>query len=202
MPKHSTKPVEISGIPLSEETVWQPQWNPWSFSSAQGRLFADLPSDPRRCNGNGAANRDEIETLFSKQRIDVPKIGPVAAPIRDFGRASFMPVYQWEGVVERVTEEGFRARLLPIVRGKPRGSPEFTDFSLGDLATDEDHALVEEGAIFYWTLGKERSPAGTVRNVSLVRFRRLPPSAPQVEQEARREAEALLKVIVKDEPSS
>jgi hypothetical protein len=48
-----------------------------------------------------------------------------------------------------------------------------------EIAKDElspfDLALLEPGAIFYWTIGyRQQLPAGARERVSLIRFRRLP----------------------------
>ena len=64
-----------------------------------------------------------------------------------------------------------------------------------DLATDSDVALVDEGAVFYWTVGKGRNSAGTQSNVSLVRFRRLPPSSRLHQARAEQEATELLEEL-------
>jgi len=110
----------------------------------------------------------------------------------DFGKKSLFALFQWEGVVEEIVSSGFRARLVPFEDGRPNPAQiEFTDFSFDDLATDSDRALVREGAIFYWTVGRGKNVAGTVSNVSLVRFRRLGPAGPVQKRLAQREAREL-----------
>jgi hypothetical protein len=109
-------------------------------------------------------------------------------------------VYQWEGVVEEVNGEGFRARLRPFEQGHAEASRvEYADFDYDDLADESDRALVAEGAIFYWTVGKSRNMAGTVFNTSLVRFRRLPSATSAQKREAAREAAALLAALEEDQ---
>ena len=99
----------------------------------------------------------------------------------------------WEGVVEQVNAAEFRARLTPFEDGVPNTARvEFTEFSFDDLANLDDRKLVEEGARFYWTVGRATNPAGTLTNVSLVRFRRLPPTTHHRRQLAEAEADALL----------
>jgi hypothetical protein len=126
----------------------------------------------------------------------VPDARPVAAPRFAFGKKSLQATHQWEGVVEEIGASGFRARLLPLVGGKPDPRRiEFTTFAFDDLANDDDRDLVSEGAIFYWTVGKGRNAAGTVSNVSLVRFRRVPPPGAFQERVAKAEAAELLQEL-------
>jgi hypothetical protein len=99
----------------------------------------------------------------------------------------------WEGVVEGVDGDEFRARLTPFRRGTANSAQvEYTEFTFDDLANPDDRSLVMEGARFYWTLGRATNPAGTLTNVSLVRFRRLPPASSLRRKLAEAEAEALL----------
>jgi len=52
--------------------------------------------------------------------------------------------------------------MIPIIDGRPDPTrTEFTTFSLDDLDDESDRDLVAEGAIFYWTIGRGRTAAGT-----------------------------------------
>jgi hypothetical protein len=96
--------------------------------------------------------------------------------------------------VEEVNGTSFRCRLVPLESGQPNlARIEFTEFSLDDIANDDDRILVEPGAVFYWTIGRSQNSAGTRTNVSLVRFRRLPVPGSYQRRLARREAAKLLR---------
>jgi hypothetical protein len=112
----------------------------------------------------------------------------------DSGRRSLRALMHWEGVVERLEGNGFRARLTPFRNGAADPAQvEFTDFSMDDLANREDRSLVKEGARFYWTIGRATNDAGTLFNVSLVRFRRLAPITSHRRRLAEAEADAVLR---------
>jgi hypothetical protein len=166
----------------------------WSFGFRE-RLFAPLtpqaPADPAT-ERSAAANTIGWPTLDPAAPV-ISDLKPIALLRPNFGKRGFAPLYRWEGVVEKVNGEGFRARLRPFEQGQAEPSRvEYADFSYDDLADESDHDLVAEGAVFYWTVGKSRNEYGAYTNTSLVRFRRLPPPTPYQKREAAREAEALL----------
>jgi hypothetical protein len=131
--------------------------------------------------------------------VDISKVAPVAARAPVFGRRAFAPLYQWEGVVEQVTGDGFRARLLPVRSGlAQRPTIEYADFQYDDLEDDSDRDLIAPGAVFYWTVGRSQRETGQHTKSSLVRFRRLPPVTAYQEREAMRQAEALLEDLAED----
>jgi hypothetical protein len=77
----------------------------------------------------------------------------------------------WEGTVLKVHASGFIARITD--RTNPKNPDEQAEFETAEISA-EDHALVHPGASFYWTIGSERTPAGQIRNVAVINFRRLP----------------------------
>jgi hypothetical protein len=124
---------------------------------------------------------------------------PTGAQLRPNLRSLFRsrgPILQtrqlWEGTVIEVRNGGFVA----VVNDKtnPANPEEQVSFDFGDLS-DEDHSLVSLGSPFYWIIGRERTPTGTVKNVSFVQFRRLPSWTPsalsKVSDRARRFKELL-----------
>lgn len=132
-------------------------------------------------------------TVGPRREPDLSNVNPVALRRLTFGKRGFAPVYQWEGMVEEVSGDGFRARLVPFEnRYADASRVEYADFSYDDLADESDRALVKAGAIFYWTVGKSRNRAGTYTNTSLVRFRRLPPPTTYAIRKSSREAEEIL----------
>lgn len=92
---------------------------------------------------------------------------------------------RWEGVVLGVENDVFRARLVDLDRRTP---DEEAEVHLSEVS-DEDRALVEPGAIFYWSIGYYIDRAGQRMRRSLVRFRRLPAWTRGELDNARREAE-------------
>ncbi len=78
---------------------------------------------------------------------------------------------EWIGAIEHVSNGVVRATLSDI------NSPE-TILEIVEIRTEKfspsDHALLEPGNTFYWTLGTEQSAKGTVRKFSHLWLRRMP----------------------------
>jgi hypothetical protein len=165
----------------------------WWFGLRDQLLVPHTPRAPADPARGLVDNSSRLSTEDMNGIEQAAPLKPVARPRPYFGKRLFAPVYQWEGVVEEVNGKGFRARLHPFERGEADPTKvEYADFEYDDLADDSDHALVVEGAVFYWTVGRHRNEAGTQMNTSLVRFRRLPPPNVRQIREAEAEAEALL----------
>jgi hypothetical protein len=192
-PNESTLKIDIEPNGHNGDEPGSSETDAWWFG-ARERIVA--PRNPRPLAdpvSERSANRVDSPTVGPPTTMDVSDLKPVARQRPYFGKRGFAPVYQWEGVVEEVNGEGFRARLRPFEKGQADASRiEYADFEYDDLADDSDHDLVTEGAVFYWTVGKSRNPAGTYTNTSLVRFRRLPPPTAHQIREAGREAAALI----------
>jgi len=122
--------------------------------------------------------------------------GPEELRPRDFGKRGLTTISHWEGVVESVEGRTFHARLTPFQNGRPLPAKiEYADFDLEELATESDREFVQPGSVFYWTLGRGKNVAGTVANVSLLRFRRLPAFSDYQERQARSEAQELMEAL-------
>jgi hypothetical protein len=168
----------------------------WSFGALRQRLVADVaswitPKPPMQWLKNDQAD----PTFFEKKRR---QLEPSAVPLRrfKFGRRRFPTLYQWEGVVEDVNGDGFRARLTPYgTANGDKGAIEYADFDYEDLAEESDLERVVEGAVFYWTIGRSRDRAGTVTNASLLRFRRIPPPSRYQRTRAKMVAEVVLREL-------
>lgn len=85
------------------------------------------------------------------------------------------PVFQtrqaWEGVVSAVRGDEFVA-LLNDRTDSARPDEEMI-FDINEVAPVE-RQLVTPGAVFYLFIGIERTPGGQQKNVTTIRFRRLP----------------------------
>jgi hypothetical protein len=79
---------------------------------------------------------------------------------------------EWEGYVSEVGEKTFRARLVDLTANQ-KFEDEVAEFAIEELS-DDNAALLLEGAVFRWVIGYQRSESGTKRRVSEVVFRRLP----------------------------
>ena len=77
----------------------------------------------------------------------------------------------WECAVENVGDSTFTAILRSL---RTPGESETVAEIPRDEVSDDDLELLSPGAIFYWTVGYQVSPAGTRKRFSQIKFRRLP----------------------------
>lgn len=95
----------------------------------------------------------------------------VVFPSQQQKQERFITHQKWEGMVERVEIDYFVARLVDQTDNeKP---DEVAEFYLEEVSP-ADLYLVKPGAIFYWNIGIEISPAGQHKRQSIIRFRMLP----------------------------
>lgn len=77
----------------------------------------------------------------------------------------------WEGTVSDVTADTFTARLID--KTNPENPEETAVFELSEISPEE-RIFVNPGSPFYLVIGSERTPAGQIKGVSMLHFRRLP----------------------------
>ena len=127
---------------------------------------------------------------FPEQKVSVPQFvrrNRSSPPSR-----SFEVLQQWEGIVTSVEPDTFWANLRDLsVPSNPVESVELPRSEIGD----EDSALLTIGSVFYWIIGYERSPKGSIRRVSEFRLRRTPLWSKRELEAAKREGEKLFKLM-------
>jgi hypothetical protein len=107
--------------------------------------------------------------------------------------ARLNPRQAWEGTVIECLGSSFLARVTD--RTNPSNPDELVTFDLDEIS-EEDRKMVEKGSSFYWTIGTERSPAGQIKNVDMVNFRRLPGWKASSFREADREAQDAIRLLL------
>jgi hypothetical protein len=194
----STTPSEVGHGAELAASLWQRSRLLWSFESLSAPVIEQVRgAGQSEIVPSALANEASLPTA-SKQRLKVPEISPAERPRPRLGLRGSSAIYRWQGVVEGVSEQGFRARLTPAPNGsEPTREIEYTDFTWEEIP-DADRDLVQEDAVFYWTIARRTNDAGTRRNESLVRFRRLPPISGAHERAALEEARQLLRDLVDD----
>lgn len=91
---------------------------------------------------------------------------------RSFRRkAVFLVSKMWEGQVISQEGDSFLARLKDT--GEPDAPEEETDFLLADI-NEDDLPLVQEGALFVFSVGHHIDDTGSLSRQSTLRFRRFP----------------------------
>ena len=194
MSDESTRRIEIE-LPASQgpDLACPNRTNdPWALDSPS-RLFAPLrprpPVDPGSVR-SAAANTSNDPATLNQNAPDISDLQPIAPRRPVLGKRGFLPTYQWEGVVEEVNGETFRARLLPFEHGQPDTSRvEYTDFEYEDLADGCDYSRVIEGAIFTGPWVKAVTLRGPSRTLHCCDFggSRVPRRFKRVKQPRKRE---------------
>lgn len=146
--------------------------------SSGGDLLAAPERVWKETLGTTGSDTHEVRT----PRFRVPPLPPL--------RNRFTSEQRWKGVVTEKAEDHFVARLTSLLGDEP---DERAEFPL-DVVDEEDLLLVEEGAIFYWSIGTLNTPSGRIR-ASQLRFARLPAWTPQDIALAKRRAEAIREEI-------
>jgi len=82
----------------------------------------------------------------------------------------FLPEVSWEGVVLKVLEDAFIARLVDMNDPSKYEEAEIVNTSVSDQS---DLELIKPGAIFFWSIGR-RIEGHRSEQISLIQFRRLP----------------------------
>ncbi len=98
-------------------------------------------------------------------------IKPVAPELTAAGQPTLRTRQLWEGTVTEVRDGHFLATLND--RTNPQNPDEQALFDVYEVPQD-DHSFIKVGSSFYWTIGTERTPAGQVKNISAINFRRIP----------------------------
>jgi hypothetical protein len=151
-----------------------------------------------------------VDANESEASGTVPKAVSEFSHARDYSKylvqpraeVSFTPSFVyldrqvWEGTVVKRLEDSFVARVID--QTKPTNPEEQVTFSFDEVSAD-DLGLVTEGASFYWRIGTERSPAGQVKNVSLINFRRLPQWSNASMDRAERNAKELASILFRND---
>lgn len=102
---------------------------------------------------------------------------------------SFRAEQEWEGVVADIDSETFVAQLFDVTAGSKVANEE-AEFLLSDVSAD-DFGLLRVGAVFRWSVGYNRTPAGTRQRASQLHFRRMPAWHRRELKQSRLRAESL-----------
>lgn len=136
--------------------------------------------------------REQLSSRGQSKALSVP------SPIHDDQIPINLPDYrikllqQWECVVIEVQPDCVACEMHDLTDdSQPEEYAEvyLTEFSLFD------RPLLQEGAVFYWSIGHEIKKTGNVRKYSELRVRRMPPLSKSKEREITKRAEHLKKLF-------
>lgn len=110
---------------------------------------------------------------FRVLKADAGELAAALREIRPQASPKFIPLNEWEGVVESIDlDEGlFWAKLKD--RTDPTSPRERAAFDVTDVS-ENDHSLFREGAVFRWLIGKREDLFGGQERTSRLVFRRMP----------------------------
>lgn len=139
------------------------------LQTAKQRRFQseEVVSEPNRGDADQTGRRRANGTS-NTLRIHLGQF-LLSAPLLANGQEFFQAMQKWEGHVTQVGADTFTARIVRIVG---EGPDQEAEIYKEEVASD-DHALIEPGAVFYWSIGYLDRPSGRLR-ASIIRFRRLP----------------------------
>lgn len=125
---------------------------------------------------------------------NVPKEVSYSAPINRQRRMTPSPpsqikvLQQWECVIHEISGDCVSCELHDLTDSTC--PTEFAEIYISEFS-EFDRPLLEEGAVFYWSVGRETSKTGQVRRYSELRMRRMPPLSRSKRREIARKAQQL-----------
>lgn len=125
-------------------------------------LFTEQNSDSR--DGTLGYHLNGGSTTLDTDLGQLLFFPPQPRPVKEYFRA----LQKWKGVVVEVRQDTFLAQIVSI----DENSSQEAEIYIEEVG-QEDQALIEPGAVFYWTIGYLNKASGTLR-ASIIRFRRLP----------------------------
>lgn len=142
---------------------------------------------------------DEPETGWSSpdggetSRVHKPRLAAplIRLPAGTLPKKRVQVLQQWEGIVTAVAVDAFFADLQDV--GDSSQPLEVVEIPIEEVPED-DRSLLVEGAVFYWSIGYETSPGGTLRRVSEIRMRRTPRWTKRAIQQVKKRAEELFEL--------
>lgn len=120
-----------------------------------------LIREMRSANANDVEHRTRWEKLEVRPLVRFSSFRP---PTR-----KFETLQQFEGIVTSVESDSVWADLHDLTN--PSNALEVVEIPLREFSI-ADRQLLASGSAFYWVIGYDTSPAGTIRRTSEIRVRR------------------------------
>lgn len=148
---------------------------------------------PNKSPEQAASDKQSTDVLGTSDSEEKPVIPSISAiprtPTQPKPRS--ISLQKWEGVVTNISEGLFTARLVDLTQTGPE---EEAEFSISEISQG-DQNLMEQGAVFYWSIGYLDDLGGQRTRTSLIRFRRLPVWSEGEIEKAREDAESIGRLI-------
>lgn len=101
---------------------------------------------------------------------------------------------QWECVISKVHDEYVECEMHDLT--DERGSVEYAEVYIDEF-NEYDRELLQEGGVFYWSIGHSTARTGQVRRYSDLRVRRMPPVSKLKRKEFEKRATELSDLFTK-----
>lgn len=142
-----------------------------------------IPERPNPLANPTGQGTSQGQAVREKRRGIDEFVAPVPSP--KSARSNALKSYQlWIGTVTSASQDRFHA--IVVDQTKADNPDEEAEFELEEVP-EGDRPLVRPGSTFYWTIGMERTPAGSQKRVSMIQFRH----APKLTESLTRRAEEL-----------
>ncbi|MBI3182893.1 MAG: hypothetical protein HYZ28_12215 [Myxococcales bacterium] len=145
------------GLPVEEE-IW--------IAAIPSVMQAAVAADAEQPRDEGSASPSAPPSAVDA----LARLSALATRGAAKQRGAFDLLQQWEGVVVAIHGDSFSATLRDLT--DPTTPTEVAELFIEDVAPD-DRALLDSGAVFYWSVGYEDTHRGLERK-SFIQFRRLP----------------------------
>jgi hypothetical protein len=143
-------------------------------------------------NDRTSTSTASAEKAIESQLEEAPLFRAPDAPLVP---RRFMVLKAWIGEITEVTKDSVWAALAE--QDVPGRYVEVVEIPFEEFAP-ADMPLVELGATFYWTIGYDKTPGGTLKRTSEVRMRRMPTWSKARVESIRAKASQLLELLSDD----
>jgi len=123
-----------------------------------------------RVDDSSLSSLSDSQTSYLKQKLlhDPVVLNPEKNEYKS--KEVFNCIQKWEGIILSIENNSIYTRLYDISN---RGFEEEAEIPIDEIS-DDDHELISEGAVFYWSLGYLKKKNGQKVRQSIIKFRRLP----------------------------
>lgn len=146
--------------------------------------------------GSGDKDYDYLSTSDPYSHVKPIPVRAIVPPLEKIKR-TFRLIQMWEGRVELVDPEQGVFTAIISDKTNPELPDEEVTLSIEEIPKN-DLALLQEGAVFYWSIGYADEPGRPRERASRIRFRRLPKWTDRELNKARERGKKLANIFSSD----
>lgn len=168
------KAIKIENDFIKDNSVFHTQ-NDWSLIKNNYTIENDIQASNEVILKKNFLDKADLSFVESTGNMDAKVIDIsdriVRRPKPTTKKGRFLLMQRWEGYVLKIEEDTFISLIYDQTNSN--NDPEEVELYLEDVSA-ADRPLLQEGAVFYWSIGYEDLSNGERRRSSIIRFRRLP----------------------------